>query len=333
MQNMQKKHKNNRRLFFWACIIGMFLACSLFPGAPAPTVTPVPSDVFPPTVTVTPTSAPPPTPTKPVFGDRFDGERAFADVAHQVSLGPRPVGSVAHARTVTWIVESLEIAGWKAEVQELEIAGHPVRNIIASRGDDTQGEWIVLGAHYDTRLHADQDADPERLEEPVMGANDGASGVGVLLELARVLPKDLDKRVWLVFFDAEDNGRIGDWDWILGSTAFVAALDEHPDLAVVVDMIGDADLQVYYEIFSDQTIREEIWTTAAGLGYQDAFIQEEKYTILDDHKPFLDAGIPAVDIIDFDYPYWHTTEDTLDKVSPQSLKIIGDTLLAWLTAR
>ncbi len=330
---MNMNQRNIQRLFLFACLIGLSLACSLLPGAPMPTAAPVPSDIFPPTETLIPTIAPTPTPTEPIFGDQFDGERAFADVAHQVSLGPRPVGSEAHAQTVAWIVESLGIAGWEAEVQELEMNGHPIRNIIATRGNDSGGEWIVLGAHYDTRLHADQDADPERLEELVMGANDGASGVAVLLELARVLPKDLDKRVWLVFFDAEDNGRIEGWDWILGSTAFVAALDEHPDLAVVVDMIGDADLQVYYEIFSDQAIREEIWKTAENLGYQDSFIQEEKYTILDDHKPFLDAGIPAVDIIDFDYPYWHTTEDTLDKVSPQSLKIIGDTLLTWLIAR
>jgi Zn-dependent M28 family amino/carboxypeptidase len=287
------------------------------PATEAPTTTPQPVNT--------------PTATAPAFGNQFDGERAYADIAYQVSLGPRPVGSEAHAQTINWILDSLEVAGWEAAIQEFDMAGHPVKNIVASRGEQTQGEWIILGAHYDTRLFADQDADPDNLDEPVMGANDGASGVAVLLELARVLPVDLDKRVWLVFFDAEDNGRIEDWDWILGSTAFVAALEEHPDMAVVVDMIGDADLQVYYEVFSDQAMREEIWSTAAELGYQDTFIPEEKYTILDDHKPFLDAGIPAVDIIDFDYPYWHTIEDTLDKTSPQSLKIIGDTLLTWLT--
>jgi Zn-dependent M28 family amino/carboxypeptidase len=163
----------------------------------------------------------------------------------------------------------------------------------------------------------------------VPGANDGASGVAVLLELARTLPEDISP-VWLVFFDAEDNGRIEGWDWILGSRAFVEEVPVSPQAVVIVDMVGDADLNLYYELNSDETIRTEIWNTAAALGYGNIFIQTGKHSMLDDHTPFLEKGIPAVDIIDFDYPYWHTTEDTLDKVSTESLGAVGDTLWHWL---
>ncbi|HNB50760.1 MAG TPA: M28 family peptidase, partial [Anaerolineales bacterium] len=171
--------------------------------------------------------------------------------------------------------------------------------------------------------------------DPVPGANDGASGVAVLLELARVLPPDLDKNVWLVFFDAEDDGRIEGKEWIMGSTFFVEQLTADktaplPDAAVIVDMIGDADLNVYLEMNSDLALSEEIWGVAASLGYAEAIIPDPRYRMLDDHIPFKNAGIPVVDMIDFDYPYWHTVADTADKVSPQSLKIIGDTLLKWL---
>lgn len=258
----------------------------------------------------------------------FNGERALADVATQLSFGPRWTGSPGHSRTVAWLVATLTAAGWQTEVQTAEIEGQTVQNVIARRG--TGKEWVLLGAHYDTRLVADEDPDPARRVEPVPGANDGASGVAVLLELARVLPPELDKEVWLVFFDAEDNGRIPGWDWILGSRAFVAALVGAPDAVVIVDLVGDADLQLYYEHNSDAELSAEIWAVAARLGYQQ-FIPELKYSILDDHTPFLQAGIRAIDIIDFDYPYWHTTADTLDKVSAESLAAVGATLLAWLT--
>jgi hypothetical protein len=261
----------------------------------------------------------------------FDGERALADAAYQMSLGPRTVGSEAHAQAGQWIADTLADAGWDVEVQVAEMMGHPIRNIIAKRG---QGEpWIVLGAHYDSRLFADHDADPARQVEPVPGANDGASGVAVLTELGRVIPQDLDAQVWLVFFDAEDNGSIEGWDWILGSRAFVDSLTEHPDAAIIVDMIGDADLDIYLERNSDSALSAEIWAQAAQLGYEDKFINSIKFSMLDDHTPFLAKDIPAADLIDFDYPYWHTTEDTLDKISAESLNAVGDTLLAWLLSK
>ncbi|MBW8012702.1 MAG: M28 family peptidase [Chloroflexi bacterium] len=258
----------------------------------------------------------------------FDGQRAYANVEFQVSLGPRPIGSEAHAETIQWIVSELQRNDWNVEIQRINILGHDVQNIIAR--NDGGGDWIILGAHYDTRMISDQDADPEMRSLPVLGANDGASGVGVLLELARVLPEDLDNKIWLVFFDAEDNGGITDWDWILGSRAFVENLEGIPDAVVILDMIGDENLEIYFERNSDVSLAAEIWAEAEDLGYVTNFIPEYKYSILDDHTPFLQAGIKAVDIIDFDYPYWHTSEDTFDKISSESLQIVGETILAWL---
>lgn len=261
----------------------------------------------------------------------FNGQRALADIEYQLALGPRTPGSAAHANTVEWMLRSLRAAGWGAEVQETEWLGQPVRNVIAKRG---AGEpWLILGAHYDSRLSADFDPDPAAHAHPVPGANDGASGVAVLLELARVLPPDLPGQIWLVFFDAEDNGRIAGWDWIMGSRAFAQSLSEHPDAVIILDMIGDADLQVYYEANSDESLRAEIWDTAAELGYADLLIPSVRHSMLDDHTPFIELGIPSVLLIDFDYPYWHTRQDTLDKVSAHSLQAVGDTMLAWLLGR
>ncbi|MPM92127.1 hypothetical protein SDC9_139261 [bioreactor metagenome] len=147
--------------------------------------------------------------------------------------------------------------------------------------------------------------------------------------MARVMPAE-QKAVWLVFFDTEDQGHIKGWDWILGSQAYADALTVSPQAVIVIDMIGDADLNIYREKSSDQTLTDQIWQSAADLGYSEQFINDEKYNMLDDHTPFLEKGIPAVDIIDFDYPYWHTTQDTADKVSPESLSVVGNTLLSWL---
>ena len=261
----------------------------------------------------------------------FDGEMAYRDVEYQVGLGARTPGSSAHSQVRKWIGDELRRAGWTVEEQALENMGHPIYNIIATRGDDEP--WVVLGAHYDSRIVADHDPVLANQTRPVPGANDGASGVAVLLELARALPESFPGKISLVFFDAEDNGNTPGWDWILGSAAYVNSLQEKPDMAVILDMIGDANLNIYYEKNSNPVISQEIWQTAESLGYGENFIQSTKFNMLDDHTPFLMAGIPAVDIIDFDYPYWHTTQDTPDKVSAESLKAVGDTILAWLLSK
>jgi hypothetical protein len=277
------------------------------------------------------------TPISTTFVSQFNGERAYQDIMTQVDFGPRTPGSPAHDKTISYITQQLIIAGWAVEEQESTIDGKIIRNILAYR-DDYQAtdtvEWIILGTHFDTRLISDRDPDEQLRSQPVPGANDGASGVAVLLELARVLPKDkdLDKRIWLVFFDAEDNGKIPGWDWILGSKAFVNSLSSFPDAAVIIDMVGDRNLDIYIERNSDIDLVNLIWSTAAEIGYSQYFIPLPKRSILDDHTPFIDKEIPAALIIDLDYDYWHTTEDTIDKLSASSLKIVGEVIYAWLTS-
>ncbi len=259
----------------------------------------------------------------------FDSGIAYQHVVAQTNFGPRTPGSVAHADTIEYIRTTLEQSGWLVDVQTAQVGIHTIRNIVARRSDVPP--QILLGAHYDTRLLADNDPDLLLQQQPVLGGNDGASGVAVLLELGRVLPRD-SVPVWLVFFDAEDQGGIPGWeDWSLGAQAFVDSFKLKPRAVVIVDMVGDFDLNITMEKNSDTRLTNEIWDVAASLGYSNVFIPKPKYNIIDDHMPFINAGIPAVDIIDIEYRYWHTTYDSADKVSPESLGIVGRVLLEWIS--
>lgn len=257
---------------------------------------------------------------------RFDGQRAYSHVKAQCDLGPRPAGSPAAQATAKYISDELQRVGWQPTYQDFIYKEENLRNVIARRGEGS-GPAILLGAHYDTRRRADQDRrDPGA---PVLGANDGASGVAVLLELARVLgePK---QPIILAFFDGEDQGDLNGWDWAVGAAYMAANLKEPIASMVLLDMIGDADQQIYWEYNSNPDLRQRLWAIAAELGYDRQFIAQPKHRLLDDHIPFLQRGIPAVDIIDFDYPYWHTTQDTPDKVSPASLERVGRVLERWI---
>lgn len=260
---------------------------------------------------------------------QFNGNNALEFAQTQMDFGPRTPGSTAHQQTVIWIQSKLLEFNWETEIQSEQIPVTLIQNIVGKR-EGSDGPWIIIAAHYDSRLIADQDGDSLKKQLPVPGANDGASGVAVLLELARVLPQSLDKNIWLVFFDAEDQGRIDNWDWILGSTSMADHLEKQPDQLILLDMIGDEDLNIYYEKNSDVQLREEIWQIAAQLGYGENFIPQEKFSMLDDHIPFAKKGVKVVDLIDFDYPYWHTSQDTMDKISADSLEIIGNTIFQWL---
>ncbi len=261
---------------------------------------------------------------------RFDQNRAYRDIEMQLSFGARTPGSQAHQQTIDYIVEQTRQAGWQVELHHTQRLGHPITNVIVKRPNPGAPQ-IILGAHYDSRFFSDQDPNPSVHDQPVPGANDGASGVAVLLELARSLSPDLPIDIWLVFFDAEDQGNIPSWDWILGSRAFVEEIPINPAAVVILDMIGDADLNIYLERNSNPQVASQIWETARKLGLEEYFIPQYKYSILDDHIPFLERGFAAVDIIDFDYPYWHTRNDTLDKVSADSLGIVGQTIHDWLS--
>lgn len=258
----------------------------------------------------------------------FSGERALEHVRAQCDLGARPAGSEANRKAAEYIATTLEDAGWTVENQDFAYQEIPLRNVIGKRGE---GPLVILGAHFDTRPIADRD--PNDRAEPVMGANDGASGTAVLLELARVLDPQVfeDKEVWLAFFDGEDRGQLNGWPWCVGSRQMASTLERRPEYVLVVDMIGDADQQVYYEWTSALWLQERVWGIAEDLGYGDHFIPQHKYSILDDHTPFLERGMAAAVMIDFDYPYWHTAYDTPDKVSADSLQRVGDILVRLLT--
>jgi glutaminyl-peptide cyclotransferase len=322
------------------CAALLLVACR--PATPIPTVTASPSSTSVPSPTFTPTPSPTSTPTPvPSFtptasltaemdGEtRFDGERAYQLVVVQTEFGYRPTGSEAGWATGDWIIEQLTLADWQVETQEFSYMGVRCRNILGVMPANAGKPVILLGAHYDTRRRAD--SDPLHPSEPVMGANDGASGTAVLLELAQVLEfGKIPYQVWLAFFDAEDNGRLDGWDWIVGSSYLASQLAVRPEFVIIVDMVGDADQQIYYEQNSDPALMEALWQTAADLGYGDTIIPEYRHAMLDDHTPFLRLGIRAVDMIDFDYPYWHTTADTADKVSADSLERVGRTLQTFL---
>lgn len=261
---------------------------------------------------------------------QFSGDRAFAHLQAQMQWIPRHTGTPGWQQNGDYIIAQLQQTGWNVEEQRFPYNGVSVRNIIAKRGS---GPVLILGAHYDTRKYADNDPDPANHTQPVPGANDGASGVAVLLELAQHINTDqLGREVWLAFFDAEDNGDIEGWDWTIGASYMAQNLPVKPEAMVLLDMIGDKDLQIYYERTSTAALQQSIWQSAAELGYTQ-FIPEPKYAMIDDHTPFLQQGIPAVDLIDFDYPPWHTVSDTSDQTSAASLEAVGRTIERWLETR
>jgi len=258
----------------------------------------------------------------------FNGYRAYQHILAQEKIGPRPVGTLAGWEMGNYIAEALRGWGWQVETQPFIFKGVKGRNIIGKAG---KGPLIILGAHYDTRPIAELDPILQNRQTPIIGANDGGSGVAVLLEMARVLYLNgLENEVWLAFFDAEDMGFIEGWPFSVGSRVMVNRLPVEPTAVIIVDMVGDSEQSFYFDHNSNRHLQQSIWETATELGYGDFFISELGYTIFDDHIPFIEHGIPAIVIIDFNYPYWHTTADTADKISSDSLERVGQTLIAWL---
>lgn len=260
----------------------------------------------------------------------FDAQNAFMYLSQIQAFGPRVPGSTAHDRAVEVIRSVLIKNGWNVEIQSGTVNGHPYRNIIGRNGN--QPVKLMLGSHYDSRLLADHDTDPRMQTYPVPGANDGGSSTAVLLELSRVLPKDKSDGVMLVFFDIEDQGHLDGWDWILGSREFVKRNSAHPQMMVLLDMVGGHVQTIQPPENSDNGIYDDIQKTAIILGYRDNFLNPSKMGILDDHVPFLEAGVPSVDLIDIIDPFWHTASDDLENVNILSLQRIGDTLTGWIDA-
>ncbi len=266
---------------------------------------------------------------------KTDAPQIMPPVEYQMQLGPRTPGSEAHDAFVSWACDILKDAGWETEAEEKTYRSKTVRNIIAERPAGTAGgKRILIGAHYDSRINADQESTDLKWTA-CPGAEDGASGVAILLALAQTLPELSDKNILLVFFDAEDQGGIMGWpDWCLGSQLLAqeyAAAGSLPDEVIILDMVGDRDLNIYREQNSDPKLTDTLFSIAAELGLANHFINEEKYRMTDDHVPFAELGVPAVDLIDFDYPYWHTVSDTADKLSEESLNAVYRVIYTYLT--
>ncbi|MBI3977172.1 MAG: M28 family peptidase [Chloroflexi bacterium] len=284
----------------------------------------------------TPSAGPSATPTAPAA--RFDQARAFAHLERQVAFGPRVPGSAGHAATRTYILEQLRASADDVVVQPfpgvVPTGTIPMTNLIGIFGP-ARTPKVVLAAHWDTRPTADQDPDPANRSRPIPGANDGASGVAVLLEVARVLAlRPPAVGVAVVLFDGEDYGP-GEPNMYLGSKYYAEHLvPERPAYAVVVDMVCQRNLSLPVEGFSFTNARaivDKVWSTAERLGYAE-FRRDPMLAILDDHVPLQRAGIPAIDVIDFTYPWWHTLLDTPDKCDPRSLERVGTVLLETLWA-
>ena len=271
---------------------------------------------------------------KPV--PRFDETRAFDLLQKQCDIGPRFPGSEEIELCRNLIINELSRQNTILEEQRFSVIlqGKEIEgvNIIASFYP-RMSRRILLAAHYDTRPRADKETDPALQNSPILGANDAASGVAVLLELAAVINKNEPPQygIDLVFFDLEDMGENGiNETWCLGSQYFAANYDKDiPEKAIVIDMIGDADLQIDMEYLSYHNSPElvnEVWDITQDLGFKE-FQSRITKRIYDDHVPLITAGFNAIVIIDFEYPPWHTLQDTPDKCSPHSLNVVGQTLL------
>jgi hypothetical protein len=271
---------------------------------------------------------------EPMRDGTFNAERAFADLKVQCEFGPRVPGSIAHQKTQEYLFATLKKLAQEVALQPFEFSqGNKtvkMNNILARFGEGG-GETLLLAAHWDTRPFADQDPNPANRNKPILGANDGASGVAVLLEVARALKSNPPPRqVIIALFDGEDYGRTAS-TMFLGSTHFARHTGRwKADYGILLDMVGDRNLELPMEQNSwnaDRYLTEAIWRRAEEMGLS-AFQRRRGPAIMDDHLPLIRAGVPTVDIIDFDYPHWHTVGDTPDKCSPESLEVVGQLVLS-----
>jgi glutaminyl-peptide cyclotransferase len=262
---------------------------------------------------------------------RFDALSAFSLLAKLQSYGPRLPESDAHTRSVKFIVDQLRSYGWTVEIQSGQVQNHPYQNIFARQGQSPIK--VLLGSHYDSRLVADRDLNPLFRSLPVQGANDGGASTAILMELARILPPENAQNIGLAFFDIEDQGNILGWEWIMGSREFVKKNPNLPEKMILLDMVGGHIQTIQPPTNSNTEIYKSIQSVANGLGYNESFVDPSKHGITDDHVPFLEAGVPSVDLIDIIDPNWHTSSDDLENVSISSLQKVGDTLFVWLMTR
>jgi glutaminyl-peptide cyclotransferase len=261
----------------------------------------------------------------------FDSSKAWDHLRQQVAIGPRPSGSPGNLKNREYITKTLAAIGLKT-VEQAWTATTPIGpikmvNLIATIPGE-RADRIILASHFDTKLFR---------EFRFVGASDGASSTATLLELARIIkarPK-LPFTIELLFLDGEE--ATGEWlgtDNTYGSRHYVEVARKTGTLKslralILLDMIGDRQLNIRRETNSTAWMTEIVWNVARRLGHQASFINESM-AVEDDHLPFLKAGVPAIDIIDLDYPAWHTAQDTLDAVAARSLQVVGDVVVASL---
>jgi len=271
----------------------------------------------------------------------FEGAAAFRYIETQVGFGPRIPGTEAHRKAAAWLDSTLRRRADTVIVQSwthVTAAGDslPLTNFIA-RFKPAASKRLLFLAHWDSRPRADGPASSDSTK-PVPGANDGGSGVAVLLGVADVLeraPPEIG--VDLLFVDGEDYGDFTRTpkDVLIGSRYYAAhpVPGPQPLYAVLFDLVADKDLQIFQEgnsLIGAPEVVELVWNTAKDLGYAGTFVATPKHTLIDDHLELQKAGIRAIDVVDFDYPSWHTRDDTIDKVSAASLGIVGDVAVALI---
>jgi Zn-dependent M28 family amino/carboxypeptidase len=257
----------------------------------------------------------------------FSGAAALDHAKQAITLGPRPSGSDANKKLQAYIVEHARVPGAQltedAFVAKTPRGDVPMKNIIVKL-PGTSGRAIAITGHFDTKYF------PGRR---FVGANDGGSSTGLLIELAHALAGQMrTDDLYLVFFDGEE--AVGDWtatDSVYGSRHLAERWRMDGTLRrlkalINVDMIGDKSLNVLQDKNSDANLQRLVWKAASDLGYQ-AYFTGETEPMDDDHMPFAKLGVPVLDIIDFDYPPWHKDSDTLDKISAQSLEVVGTVVL------
>lgn len=274
----------------------------------------------------------------------FNADSAYGYVQRMVDFGPRVPNTDAHRKTGDWLEGKLKEFGWTvtpqyATLKAFDSTTLKARNIFAQINPDADDRLLLL-AHWDCRPWADADPDESKRSQPVEGANDGASGVGVLLEIARQLGLNpTDKGIDILFVDAEDWGSHNDEDsWALGTRYFVEnppVAGYAPSQAILLDMVGSPQARFAHEQFSrrsNPSLIDKVWSAASLLGYGRYFTNSIGGAVTDDHLQLIAHGIPTIDIIDyredtgFD-PVWHTTYDNMQNISSHTLGAVGETLL------
>jgi glutaminyl-peptide cyclotransferase len=270
----------------------------------------------------------------------FDANRSFDLLKKYVQFGNRYYQAPKRAQAIQMLVDDLKTRGMQVETQNFEQLesqskiSYPLTNIIG-RLNPQSPYRVILGTHWDTRLWAEEDQKSEDREKPIQGANDGTSGIAVLLEMLqwfKSIPLS-EIGIDIVFFDGEEFGRPGSNDYCAGSRYFAKHINQYyqhyPIAVIILDMVGDKQLEIPFEqssLSKARPLTELLWQEAQKLG-KTSFSRKIGPWITDDHTPFQDLGIQSILLIDYDYVHWHTHQDDLSKCSPQSLKDTGEVVM------